>query len=90
MFIIMTTPYHYIVIRMALTTTVLSLVAVSLLFLSGSRLFYEQYYGEQNCEMTYMYLYPQYQVHSRTERVPCLLSDVCGIGPPEHCQIEVN
>lgn len=46
---------------MALAAT-LSVASVSLLLIFGGRILYEQYYGEQNCEMTYMYLYPQYQV----------------------------
>ena len=49
--------------RMALAA-VLSVASVSLLFVFGGRMLYEQYYGEQNCEMTYMYLYPQYQVET--------------------------
>lgn len=48
-------------------TTVLSVVSVCLLLFCGGRLLYEQYYGKQNCEMTYMYLYPQYQVGGRTK-----------------------
>ena len=47
---------------MARVSTVLSVASVSLLLICGGRLLYEQYYGKQNCEMTYMYLYPQYQV----------------------------
>ena len=47
---------------MALYSVFLSVTSVCLLFTWGGRLLYEQYYGEQKCEMTYMYLYPQYQV----------------------------
>lgn len=47
---------------MALHYVFLSFASISLLFICGGRLLYEQYYGEQKCEMTYMYLYPQYQV----------------------------
>ena len=43
-------------------STILSVVSASLLLVCGGRLLYEQYYGKQNCEMTYMYFYPQYQV----------------------------
>lgn len=50
--------------RMALYSIFLSFASVCLLFIWGGRLLYEQYYGEQKCEMTYMYLYPQYQVRN--------------------------
>ena len=49
-------------------STILSVVSVCLLLVCGGRLLYEQYYGKQNCEMTYMYLYPQYQVGETTNK----------------------
>ena len=59
----LTTPCHSAaILRMALQSVFLSVASVCLLFVLGGRLLYEQYYGEQKCEMTYMYLYPQYQV----------------------------
>lgn len=56
------TSLHCMHMRMALHYVFLSFASISLLFICGGRLLYEQYYGEQKCEMTYMYLYPQYQV----------------------------
>ena len=50
-------------------STILSVVSVCLLLVCGGRLLYEQYYGKQNCEMTYMYLYPQYQVGGSTKTI---------------------
>ena len=53
---------------MAGVSTILSVASVSLLLVCGGRLLYEQYYGKQNCEMTYMYLYPQYQVRGSIKK----------------------
>ncbi len=36
-------------------------VCVLVVLLSCARLCYRQYYGQQDCEMTYMYRWPQYQ-----------------------------
>lgn len=53
-------------------STILSVASVSLLLVCGGRLLYEQYYGRQNCEMTYMYLYPQYQVSDMMKVPSCV------------------
>lgn len=43
-----------------------SLMVLLLLLLCGGRLIYEQFLGNQDCEMTWMYQYPQYLVSALT------------------------
>ncbi len=46
---------------------ILSLVVGMLLLLCAYRVVWRQFFGEQDCEMTYMYEWPQYQVDSTLE-----------------------
>lgn len=43
-----------------------SLIVLLLFLLCGGRLIYEQFLGNQDCEMTWMYQYPQYLVSALT------------------------
>ena len=44
------------------SSTVVCVSAVIFLLVCGGRLVHRQYYGQQDCEMTYMYQWPQYPV----------------------------
>jgi len=47
---------------------ILSVAVTFLLLFSAYRLVWRQFFGEQDCEMTYMYEWPQYQVRADSYR----------------------
>lgn len=50
------------------SSTVVCVSAVIFLLVCGGRLVHRQYYGQQDCEMTYMYQWPQYpEIHLPAE-----------------------
>ncbi len=53
-----------------------SLVVLLLLLFCGGRLVLEQFYGDQDCEMTWMYQWPQYLVYTVVVWRVCIINNL--------------